>query len=66
MIKFIPILSDVINEQKRHKFDSETYAKIHSVVDKLWKDRNIEYKNKTNQSFLKGINFFEPDWSDLK
>jgi|688.fasta_scaffold206139_2 hypothetical protein len=47
MIKFIPILSDVITEQKRHKFDSETYAKIHSVVDKLWNDRNIEYKGKT-------------------
>jgi hypothetical protein len=52
MIKFIPILSDVINEQKRHKFDPETYAKIHSVVDKLWNDRNIEYKGKTIVDYL--------------
>jgi len=52
MIKFIPILSDVITEQKRHKFDSETYAKIHSVVDKLWNDRNIEYKGKTIVDYI--------------
>ena len=52
MIKFIPILSDVINEQKRHKFDPETYAKIHSVVDKLWNDRNIEYKGKTIVDYI--------------
>ena len=47
MIKFINILSDVITEQKRHKFDSETYAKLHSLVDSLWNDRNKEYKGKT-------------------
>ena len=47
MIKFIDILSDVITEQKRHKFDPETYAKLHSLVDSLWNDRNIEYKGKT-------------------
>jgi len=52
MIKFIPILSDVITEQKRHKFDTETYAKIHSVVDKLWNDRNIEYKGKTIVDYI--------------
>jgi hypothetical protein len=52
MIKFIPILSDVITEQKRHKFDPETYAKIHSVVNKLWNDRNIEYKGKTIVDYL--------------
>lgn len=52
MIKFIPILSDVITEQKRHKFDPETYAKIHSVVDKLWNDRNIEYKGKTIVDYI--------------
>jgi len=43
MIKFIPILSYVINEQKRHKFDPKTYAKINSVVDKLWKDKDKKY-----------------------
>lgn len=47
MIKFIPILSDVINEQKRHKFEPETYAKLHSLVNNLWNDRNKEYKGKT-------------------
>jgi len=47
MIKFIPILSYVINEQKRHKFEPETYAKIHSLVNKLWNDRNKEYRGKT-------------------
>ena len=52
MIKFIPILSDVITEQKRHKFDSSTYAKIHSVVDELWNDRNVEYKGKTIVDYL--------------
>jgi hypothetical protein len=47
MIKFINILSTVISEQKRHKFESETYAKLHSLVDSLWNDRNKEYKGKT-------------------
>lgn len=47
MIKFINILSDVITEQKRHKFDPETYAKLHSLVDSLWNDRYKEYKGKT-------------------
>jgi hypothetical protein len=35
-------------------------------IKKTVKGYKIEYKNKTNQSFLKSINFFEPDWSDLK
>ena len=52
MIKFIPILSDVINEQKRHKFEPETYAKIHSLVNQLWKDRDKEYKGKTIIDYL--------------
>jgi hypothetical protein len=47
MVKFINILKDVISEQKRHKFEPETYAKIHSIVEKLWNDRNKEYKGKT-------------------
>lgn len=48
MIKFLPILTDVINEQKRHRFDPKTYAKIGEVVDKLWNDRKFNYKGKTN------------------
>jgi hypothetical protein len=52
MIKFIPILSDVITEQKRHKFDPYTYAKIHSIVNNLWNDRDKEYKGKTIVDYL--------------
>jgi len=52
MIKFIPILSDVITEQKRHKFDPDTYAKIHSIVNNLWNNRNKEYKGKTIVDYL--------------
>jgi hypothetical protein len=52
MIKFINILSDVIVEQKRHKFEPETYEKIHSIVSKLWNDRNYPYKGKTVVDYL--------------
>jgi hypothetical protein len=52
VIKFINILSDVITEQKRHKFEPETYAKIQSIVEKLWNDRNKEYKGKTVIEYL--------------
>lgn len=52
MIKFINILSDVITEQKRHRFEPETYAKIHSIVEKLWNERNKEYKGKTIVDYL--------------
>ena len=52
MMKFINILTNVISEQKRHKFDSETYTKINSTVDKLWNDRNKEYKGKTIVDYL--------------
>jgi hypothetical protein len=52
MIKFIPILSDVITEQKRHKFDPDTYAKIHYIVNYLWNNRNKEYKGKTIVDYL--------------
>jgi hypothetical protein len=51
-MKFINILTNVISEQKRHKFDPETYGKIHSIVDKLWNDRNKEYKGKTVVDYL--------------
>lgn len=52
MIKFINILSDVIVEQKRHKFEPETYEKIHSIVNDLWNDRNYPYKGKTVVNYL--------------
>lgn len=52
MIKFINILSDVIVEQKRHRFEPETYEKIHSIVNNLWNDRNKPYKGKTVVDYL--------------
>jgi hypothetical protein len=52
MIKFINILSDVIVEQKRHKFEPETYEKIHSIVSKLWNNRTYPYKGKTVVDYL--------------
>jgi hypothetical protein len=47
MIKFIPILTSVISEQKRYKFSPDTQAKLNLVVDKLWKDRDKKYNRKT-------------------
>jgi hypothetical protein len=52
MIKFINILTDVIVEQKRHRFEPETYEKIHSIVNDLWNDRNYPYKGKTVVDYL--------------
>ena len=46
MIKFVSILSDVISEAKRYKFAPNTLKKINSVVDKLWLNRNKDYKRK--------------------
>jgi hypothetical protein len=52
MIKFINILTDVIVEQKRHRFEPKTYEKIHSIVNDLWNDRNYPYKGKTVVDYL--------------
>ena len=46
-MKFINILSSVISEQKRFKFDPETYTKLLVLTDKLWANRNKEYDKKT-------------------
>jgi hypothetical protein len=46
-MKFINILSSVISEQKRFKFDPETYTKLLALTDKLWANRNKEYDKKT-------------------
>ena len=54
-MKFINILTNVISEQKRHKFESETYTKINSTVDKLWNDRNKEYKGKTIVDYIRSL-----------
>lgn len=46
-MKFIPILTSVISEQKRYKFSPDTQDKLNLVVDKLWKDRDKKYNRKT-------------------
>ena len=46
-MKFINILSSVISEQKRFKFDPYTYAKLLELTDKLWSGRNKKYDKKT-------------------
>lgn len=47
MIKFINILNGVISEQKRYRMSHELYSKLNDLADKLWKDRNKDYKKKT-------------------
>ena len=51
-MKFINILSSVISEQKRFKFDPETYTKLLVLTDKLWANRNKEYDKKTEVDHL--------------
>lgn len=45
-MRFINILSSLIVEQKRYRFDPEVKKKMFSVVDKLWNDRNKEYNRR--------------------
>lgn len=47
MPKFLNILKNILSEQKRYQFSPDVYEKLNKVVDKLWNDRNIEYKKKT-------------------
>jgi len=51
-MKFINILSSVISEQKRFKFDPETYTKLLGLTDKLWANRNKEYDKKTEVDYF--------------
>ena len=46
MIKFVNILKSVITEAKRYRFEPETLERINKVVDKLWADREKDYKKK--------------------
>ena len=46
MIKFINILTNVISEAKRYKFEPKTSERIKKVVDKLWSDRDKVYRGK--------------------
>lgn len=48
MLKFITILDDLIlTEQKKDVLPPEIYSKIVSLSERLWKDRNKDYKGKT-------------------
>lgn len=51
-MKFLNILESVITEQKRYRFQPETYAKINSVVDRLWADRKKKYDKKTTVDMI--------------
>lgn len=46
-MKFLNILKGVISEQKRYKFQPEVQEKLKSVTEKLWNDRNKDYKGIT-------------------
>ena len=46
-MKFINILETVISEQKRFRFDPETYTKLTELTNKLWANRNKQYDKKT-------------------
>lgn len=47
MIKFLPILSNVISEQKRYKMNPETRSKLMDLADSLWSMRNKRFFKKT-------------------
>lgn len=47
MIKFINILSNVISEQKRYQFQPEVKERLRALSEKLWNDREKEYKGIT-------------------
>jgi len=46
MIKFLPILSNVISEQKRYKLSPEDYTKLLELTDRLWTLRSKEIPRK--------------------
>jgi hypothetical protein len=47
MIKFLPILSNVISEQKRYQMNPETRSKLKDLADSLWSMRNKKFSKKT-------------------
>ncbi len=61
MIKFLPILTTVITEQKRFKFDPITYTKLIELTDKLWSMRNKKFDKKT---MVDQFNFKTSDGAD--
>lgn len=47
MIKFINILNNVISEQKRYQFQPEVKERLKALTEKLWNDREKDYKGIT-------------------
>lgn len=47
MVKFLPILSNVISEQKRYQMNPETRSKLMDLADNLWSMRNKRFSKKT-------------------
>lgn len=47
MSNFLKILDSIIVEQKRDVLDPELYSKLERLTDKLWSNRDKEYKGKT-------------------
>jgi len=58
MIQLTEILTNVITEGKRFKFDSETYMRMLALTDNLWDLRNKDYKRKT---FVEALPFKTSD-----
>jgi hypothetical protein len=61
MIKFLPILSNVISEQKRYQMNPETRSKLKDLADNLWSMRNKKFSKKT---MVDQINFQTADGTD--
>jgi len=61
MIKFLPIWSNVISEQKRYQMNPETRSKLKDLADNLWSMRNKKFSKKT---MVDQINFQTADGTD--
>lgn len=61
MSRFLNILENIIQEQKRDVLDPKLYSELERLTDKLWSKRNKEYKSKT---FVEQIPFKTKDGVD--
>lgn len=61
MIRFLPILSNVISEQKRYQMNPDTRSKLQNLSDNLWSIRNKNFLKKT---MVDELTFKTADGSD--
>lgn len=61
MIQLVDILSEVITEGKRFKFEPETYMRMLTLADNLW---DLRAKNYTRKTFVEKIPFKTSDGAD--